>query len=143
MSDNEQRVAEWDCQQLLNKMIHLLDGARWDELALCFTEDAKFYRPSDPVNAVIGRANIHDAFAKRPPKITNHLLSNCWFQNYTGSEMTAQSRVLVLSGNPGEKLPAPAEGKLMIGEFVDDFRNVDGQWLIACRKGRIDLAFGS
>lgn len=142
MSDSERQAAEWECQQLLNRMIHLLDGGRWDELALCFTEDATFYRPADPNTAVVGRQAIHEAFSKRPPRITNHMLANSWFQDYTGQSMRAVSRVLVLSGSPAEKLPAPAEGKMMIGEFTDDFRKVDGQWLVSCRKGRIDLAFG-
>jgi hypothetical protein len=143
MSDDERRAAEWDCQQLLNKMIHLLDNGRWDELAECFTEDAEFYRPSDPVNAVVGRAAIHKAFSGRPPSITSHQLASCWFQDYTGTELRAQSRILLMAGAASEERPAPANAKAFIGEFVDDFRKVDGQWLLARRKGRIDLAFGS
>ena len=142
MNGSDQQAAEWQCQQLLNKMIHLLDGGRWEELSMCFSEDASFYRPADPDNAVVGRANILDAFAKRPPRITQHMLANSWFENFTGATMRAHSRVLVMSGAPSEKLPAPAEGKLMIGEFTDDLRKVDGRWLVAVRKGKIDLAFG-
>lgn len=143
MSNNEQQSAEWACQQLLNKLIHLLDQGRWEEVSKCFTDDAQFYRPSDPVNAVVGRANILEAFSKRPPKITTHLLSNSWFEGYTGSEITAQSRVLLVSGAASETRPAPADPKLFVGDFVDSFRKVDGQWLIAIRKGKIDLSFGS
>ncbi|MGE3247201.1 MAG: hypothetical protein AB7J19_12825, partial [Beijerinckiaceae bacterium] len=79
----------------------------------------------------------------RPPRITNHMLANTWFEGYTGTEMQARSRVLLLSGSPAEKLPAPAEGKLIIGEFSDTLRKAGGQWLIAERKGRLDLAFGA
>ncbi len=140
--DSEQRAAEWDCQQLLNRMIHLLDQARWEELAQCFAEDAMFYRPSDPHNAVVGRANILEAFASRPAKITCHMLANCWFENFTGLSMRSQSRVLLLSGAASDSRPAAADGKMLIGEFIDEFRKIDGQWLIASRKGKIDLAFG-
>ncbi|MGE3642696.1 MAG: nuclear transport factor 2 family protein [Beijerinckiaceae bacterium] len=143
MSSSEQRAAEWECQQLLNKAIHLLDSGRWDDLALCFTEDAAFFRPTDPNNGIIGREAIHKAFSSRPPRITNHMLANTWFEGYTGTEMQARSRVLLLSGSPAEKLPAPAEGKLIIGEFSDTLRKAGGQWLIAERKGRLDLAFGA
>lgn len=143
MSDGERQAAEWECQQLLNKMIHLLDQGRWDELALCFTKDAKFFRPSDPVNAVVGRDNIHKAFSSRPPKITCHLLASCWFDNYTGTSLQAQSRILLMSGAASEDRPAAADPKIFIGDFVDEFSKVDGRWLVASRKGKIDLSFGS
>ena len=129
MSDDERRAAEWDCQQLLNKMIHLLDNGRWDELAECFTVDAEFFRPSDPVNAVVGRAAIHKAFSGRPPSITSHQLASCWFQDYTGTELRTQSRILLMAGAASEERPAPANAKVSVlvkGRFWPIFFSLQG-----------------
>lgn len=134
--------AQWECQQLLNRVNLLMDSARWEELAACYTEDATLIRPSDPFNGVEGRQSILASFKARQPRTSCHMLANSVFEVQTPEQVIATSRVWLITGEPTDRRPAQADNKLMVGTFVDLLVRVDGRWFIRQRRGSIELKYG-
>ncbi|MGL6160161.1 nuclear transport factor 2 family protein [Microbulbifer sp.] len=141
MDGQEKLLIEWECQQLLNRVTNLIDDARWQELAGCYTEDAVLFRPSDPDVGIEGRDAIIDSFQQRAPRLTRHFFTNSVFEVLSPVSVRATSRVLLLSGPAGETLPAPAAPTLLAGSFVDTLSRIEGRWLIARRKGSVELKY--
>lgn len=139
MTNTESMLIQWQCQQLINRVTNLVDQRRWQELALCYTEDATLFRPSDADIGIEGRAAILQSFTQRPPKTTCHLIANTEFRLESERSVVAESRVWLISGPVGETLPVSAEQKIMVGSFIDSMVLVDSQWLIKKRQGSIEL----
>ena len=142
MDRSERAVIEWECQQLLNRVTNLIDARQWDALVDCYLKDGVLFRPSDPHNGIVGREAILQSLRERPPGITCHLLANAEFDVLSSSRVIARSRVW-LAGGPAEAGgPVAARPPLLIGGFVDTLVYRDDRWLIAERKGSIELKFG-
>ena len=136
----EKRVMiEWECQQLLNKVVTYTDSHCWQTLADCYTEEAVLFRPSDPDKGIVGKKDIYASFIARPPRATCHMLANCVFEVVSETSVKATSRVWLIAGDVAEKLPVEADKRILIGSFADELVYQNGCWLIAQRKGGIEL----
>ena len=142
-STTERMQIEWQCQQFLFRVASLLDGAQWQALAQCYTEDAQLFRPSDPNTAIYGRKAILESFYQRAPRSSCHLISNICFDIHAAGQITASSKVLLVTGSISEQLPVIADENILVGSFVDQLVQIDDQWLIQQRKGRIELKYCS
>lgn len=137
----EDAVMQWECQQLLNHMTNLMDQQQWQALAMCYTEDAILSRPSDPSNPIRGREAILDSFVARPPRKSGHSIVNSVFTITSKDEVTAESRVWLISGPLDASLPVIANSPLLIGSFTDYIKRQDNQWLVTKRDGSIEIKF--
>lgn len=139
----EQQICniQWSCQQLLNRVTILMDDARWQEVAACYTEDALLFRPSDPDNGIQGRDAILASFHARPPRTTCHILANSIFEVRTPELVNATSRVWLMTGEPTHSHPVKADGALLAGSFSDELVCVGGNWLIRRRQGSMELRY--
>lgn len=137
----EQAVIGWECQQLLNRMTNLMDQQQWQALALCYTEDAILSRPSDPNNPIRGRQAILESLIARPPRTSGHSIVNSVFTITSENEVSAESRVWLISGPANEASPVVANTPLLIGSFTDQIKRQGNQWLVAQRDGSIEIKF--
>lgn len=141
ISRMDKAVIQWECQQLLNKVMALTDTCSWQELASCYTEDATLYRPSDATVAIKSRQSILASFTERAPRVTNHMLSNCVFEVLSETSVRATSRVLLIAGENDGSPVATADSKIMMGGFSDELILIDSTWFIAQRKGSVNLKY--
>lgn len=143
MTTINQVQVQWQCQQLLNKVLLLMDGTDWQSLANCYTEDAELARPTDPQNPIRGRHDILASFLARPPKTTCHLLANSVFTIEDAQTVSATSRALLMSGPASSSggFPILADSQLLAGTFQDTLVKVNDQWLIQKRLGSIELKY--
>jgi hypothetical protein len=142
MDRSDRAVIQWECQQLLNRVTNLIDNRQWEALVDCYLEDGVLFRPSDPDNGIVGREAILHSLQKRPPGITCHLLANTEFDVLSSARVVAHSRVWLANGAADRDVPVEAKAPLLMGSFVDTLVYRDDRWLIAERKGSIELKFG-
>lgn len=142
MDRTDRTIIQWECQQLLNRVTNLIDGRQWEALVDCYLEDGVLFRPSDPDNGIVGREAILQSLKNRPPSVTCHLLANSEFDVLSTVRVVARSRVWLVSGPAETDRPVEAKAPLLIGSFVDTLVYHDDRWLIAERKGGIELKFG-
>ena len=138
----ERAIIQWECQQLLNRVTNLIDRRQWEALVDCYAEDGVLFRPSDADNGIVGREAILRSLKERPPTVTCHLLANTEFDVSSAFRVIARSRIWLASGPAEADGPAKARGPLLIGSFVDTLVYSNDQWLIAERRGGIELKFG-
>ena len=134
-------LIEWECQQLLNRIVMLMDANEWEQLAALYTDDGVLFRPSDASHGVEGREAILASFLARPPRASCHMVSNAVFDVQSENRVIARSRVWLVAGDADAPQPAPAGSKLAIGSFVDTLVRVEDVWRIQLRKGGIELMY--
>lgn len=132
---------EWQCQQFLYQVTHLIDSQQWDALSQCYTQDAILWRPSSPTQAIVGRHAILNSFLQRKPKITNHILSNLRFDVVSDKKVMVSSKVWLVSGEYTDILPTKNAVELFAGDFYDCLVMQDNNWFIQERKGSINVSF--
>jgi|TARA_R110002167_G_scaffold61216_3_gene172706 hypothetical protein len=140
----ENMLIEWQCQKLVTRSINLLDQGRWQELANCYAEDGVLYRPSAPTVKIEGRDSIFESFTSRPAKETCHALTNIEANIIDQGLVVVTSRVVLFAANKkaeGIESMVQANADIFIGRFVDEIKNVNGEWLIAKRQGSIELHY--
>tara|TARA_R110000744_G_scaffold31866_1_gene74806 strand:- start:4635 stop:5099 length:465 start_codon:yes stop_codon:yes gene_type:complete len=140
----ENMLIEWQCQKLVTRSINLLDQGRWQELANCYAEDGVLYRPSAPTVKIEGRDSILESFTSRPAKETCHALTNIEANIIDQGLVVVTSRVVLFAANKkaeGIESMVQANADIFIGRFVDEIKNVNGEWLIAKRQGSIELHY--
>lgn len=139
----EQLAVTLACQQLIARYAHLNDERDAEALALLFTEDGVFARPSAPDQPVSGRTRIREHFAARPPEpLTRHLFVNVMIDVIGASEARATSYVVLYTAPAREPFPRPAQRRQMIGGFRDHIvREADGVWRFRERRGELALTF--
>lgn len=143
MTTIEQIQIQWECQQLLNRVLLLMDSADWHLLVGCYANDGELARPTDPHNLIKGRDDILASFQKRPPKTTCHLLANSVFSVRDPEIVNATSRALLMSGPAAsnDQYPVDAGPELLAGTFRDTLVKVNKQWLIKKRVGSLELKY--
>jgi len=141
MDRTQTAIIQWECQQLLNRVVMLMDACDWEALAELYTEDGVLFRPSDSDNGVEGRAAILASFHARPPRASCHMVSNAVFDVQSENCVRAQSRVWLVVGDANAPKPTKAASKLAIGSFDDTLAREDGQWKIKLRRGGIELMY--
>jgi len=142
----ESMLIEWQCQKLVTRSINLLDQGHWQELANCYAEDGVLYRPSAPTVKIEGRDAILGSFTSRPAKETCHALTNVETNIVNEKRVVVTSRVVLFAANEKKQSlesMVQANADIFIGRFVDEIKNVGGEWLIAKRQGSIELNYKS
>ena len=119
-----------EIEALLRRFGQLNDEGRFEELALLFTDDGRFSRPSDAGHLTIGRRAILEAFRARPPgPQRHHLVGDVEVMRLDGDDASVRSRSIVLV-DLGER-----GGQVSIGGFRDELRRHEGVWRFASRTG--------
>lgn len=129
------------CRDLVLRSAALADAGQPDALAALFTASAQLTRPNGVVLA--GREAIARAYRDRPAhRTTVHLVCGTLFDEVGTDHADATTRVLLwaadLRADSGPQ-GRPAEGRQVVGRFVDRFvRAVEG-WRIDRRVAWFDL----
>jgi ketosteroid isomerase-like protein len=129
------------CRELVLRAAALADGGQPDALAAVFTGDAHLTRPNGVV--LEGREAIARAYRDRPGhRITVHLVCGTLFDEVGPDHASATSRVLLWAGDlragSGPQGRA-AEGRQVVGRFVDRFVRTAEGWRIDRRVACFDL----
>lgn len=132
MDDVERHRIEFACERLIRQFAFLNDAHDHNGLADLFTEDGSFARPTDPENAIVGRELIRTFFRDRPKKTTCHVMANTVVDVLSVEEASARSYVVLYAGEKG--------GDVLIGDFFDDFRCVQGEWRFYRRRGSLKFS---
>jgi pimeloyl-ACP methyl ester carboxylesterase len=123
------------CTQLIFRFARHNDRGEWESASALFTEHATFYRPSQPDQAIRGRAQILAAFKARPPRLTRHVVSNVEVTVDTARSARAFSSIVLYGGALANGTPTIATTS--IGHFEDTFERIGDQWLFTQRRGSI------
>ena len=145
LSDIERAEIEWRCAQLVNRFALLNDACDYDQLALTFTEDGVFARPTMPDQPMVSRQTILEQFRKRPPRTIRHLMANVTITAESRDRASGVCYMILYSGPApaeGDKGPPKADCPALIGAFHDTFHKVGGEWLFAKRQGSLGLSIG-
>lgn len=128
---------ERECSRLILTYAYLNDERNFQLLASLFTEDALLYRPASPMQAIIGRTAILEAFKKRPLDTTTfHVCGDIVVDVENDNEATARSRILLLSGTRASDHTAPTDIKPVVpGSFRDRFQLTEDGWKFKERHG--------
>ena len=129
------------CRELVLRAAALADAGQGDALALLFTADARLTRPNGV--ELRGRGAIARAYGDRPAhRLTVHLVCGTVFDDFGHDRARAVTRVLLWaaddradSGPQGR----PAEGRQIVGRFVDHFVRTEEGWRIDERVACFDL----
>lgn len=129
------------CRELVLRSAALADGGQPDALAALFSADAHLTRPNGVV--LQGRTAIARAYRDRPAhRVTAHLVCGTLFDELGPAHASATSRVLLWSGDlrtdSGPQGRA-ADGRQVLGRFVDRFVRTDEGWRIDRRMACFDL----
>ena len=141
LSKEQLLLIESACSRLVHDFADLVDRREYARLAQLFTVDASFARPRSPDTIIVGRDNIHNAFAMRPiDDITRHLVHNVRITP-TSAEAANGSFYLVLytaRSNPQTSdFGATADSRRLIADIVDQYVLTEEGWRIFSRRGRI------
>lgn len=142
LSEQERTTIEWRCSQLVARFALLNDAYDYDNMALTFTEDAIFTRPTMPDKVMQGRQAIMDQFRGRPARTLRHLMANTVVTVESATRATGTCYMILYAGPPlaqGEAGPPLTDQAPMIGQFKDVFVKVGDDWLFAERRGSLGL----
>jgi hypothetical protein len=137
MNLNDQMFIERECSRLICQYAYLNDERNFEQLADLFTEDALLYRPAAPLQAIVGRAAILEAFKKRPADMaTFHVCSDIIVDAESEFVASARSRILLMSGTRTEESAIPKDPKPAVpGSFRDRFQLTENGWKFKERHG--------
>jgi hypothetical protein len=131
------------CYNLVVDCASIIDESRYDDLALIFSEDGVFARPTVPDEPISGRSTIIAAFKKRPAsKIGQHLVLNIRV-SLTGADTAEGTSSIMLymsdtdtpfENGKGRKATGP-----VLGVYRDRYVRTAEGWRIADRRGRVTL----
>jgi ketosteroid isomerase-like protein len=141
LADEDRRAIEADCAKLALTSFRLNDSQDYDALAALFTEDAVFIRPTDPT-PVTGRDAIASGFKTRPKtRVTRHVCTNLVIDAADADRAHGLLYATLYTADAANaaKLGLKTDGKVLIGEFEDDYRRTAEGWRIARRLGRVIL----
>lgn len=136
IQDVDKLVISQACSQQILRFAALNDANDHDGLAKLFTERGEFARPSAPDEIIVGRDAILEAFKKRPRRKSLHLVSNVIIDVLGATEAVADSLVTLYSAQEGAEVAQPP---YLLGRFLDRLVLVEGQWVFASRRGRIEF----
>lgn len=141
MEEIERMLIEHRCQKLILEYSALNDMGDWDGLAIMFTEDATFARPSAPEDVISGRENIRESFLSRKSGVTQHIVSNIIVTVESPTTAKASSVLQLFTGmqEVDGHVATHARTTPLIGRFEDRFRLVQGNWLFSERRGSLTM----
>ena len=135
-----------DCYDLVVDCAQIIDESRYDDLALVFSEDGIFARPTVPDEPIVGRAAIIASFKKRPANLVGqHLVLNIRVR-LTGADTAEGSSSIMLyltetevpyEAGKGRKARGP-----LLGVYKDLYVRTAEGWRIQDRRGRVTMHGG-
>ncbi|MET0292572.1 MAG: nuclear transport factor 2 family protein [Steroidobacteraceae bacterium] len=134
------------CYNLVVDCASIIDESRYDDLALIFSEDGIFARPTVPDEPISGRATIIAAFKKRPAnKLGQHLVLNIRVK-LTGADTAEGTSSIMLFMADAEVPFENGKGRKAVGPVLGTYRDryvrtAEG-WRIADRRGRVTFYGG-
>ena len=141
MTEEERRAIEADCERLIKHYINLNDAQDWDAVAALYTEDARFARPSQPDNFVVGREAILASFRARPARAQRHVMANIVVDVEDADHARAFSVIVLYMGDAADDggLPSISANSPLIGTFTDKLVRTGEGWRFAERVGALDF----
>ncbi|WP_405858950.1 nuclear transport factor 2 family protein [Streptomyces sp. NBC_01515] len=133
-------LAERACERVILDFVRRLDLGEPSSVAELFTEDGTWEWP-DGKRLVAGREALRKYFGSRPAgRLSRRLMSNVLVTlTSPGTAIsTAYFTTYRVDGHHGGMVPAGPP--VQVGHYEDNFREVDGSWLIATRT--LFLPFG-
>lgn len=129
------------CRELVLQAAALADAGEAEALAALFTPDARLTRPNGL--SLMGREAIARAYRERPAhRLSVHLVCGSLFEHLGPDQASATTRVLLWAGDlrsDAGPQGRPAEGRQVVGRFIDRFlRGAEG-WRIDERVACFDL----
>lgn len=131
------------CYNLVVDCAQIIDESRYDDLALIFTEDGIFARPTVPDEPISGRSTIVAAFKKRPASlVAQHLVLNIRVR-LTGTDTAEGSSSIMLYMTNADIPFETGKGRKASGPLCGLYRDVyvrtaEG-WRIKDRRGRVTM----
>lgn len=141
MRDDERRAIEQDCERLIKHYVNLNDAQDWDAVALLYTEDARFARPSRPGEFVEGRVAILESFRARPPRAQRHVIANTVVDVEGSATARAFSVIVLYMGDAADDggLPVMDPKSPLVGTFTDLIVRTPEGWRFQERVGGLDF----
>ena len=125
---------------MLLQIIHyarLNDAGDFEAIALLYTPDAVFSRPTEPEVHIRGRPAILATLRARAPRTTRHVMTNIEVMVDSSTRARARSTVLLFVGD-AQPSPTPIKGTL-VGSFDDILEAHGNEWLFAQRLGALQM----
>ncbi len=141
MDRDERHAIEHDCERLIRRYVNLNDAQDWEAVADLYTEDARFARPSNPDEFIVGRASILASFRARPPRAQRHVIANTVVDVEGPATARAFSVIVLYQGDPATRgeLPAMNADSPIVGTFRDLMVLTEDGWRFAERIGGLDF----
>lgn len=140
MDQVEEQLIKAQCQELILRFALLNDTQQYEELAALFVEDGVFFRPLKPNNGLAGRRAIFEDLNAKPTGLKSfHVCTNILISVQSATQASGLTYFTVYLGSqrPSEQgQPEPFEGKIYVGQYIDEFRRYDRQWYFQSRRGR-------
>jgi hypothetical protein len=132
------------CYNLVVDCASIIDESRYDDLALIFSKDGIFARPTAPDEPITGRDTIIAAFHKRPAsKMAQHLVLNIRVKLTADPDRAEGTSSIMLymtetatpvEAGKGRKATGP-----VLGLYRDQYVRTAEGWRIADRRGRVTM----
>ncbi len=134
------------CYNLVVDCAQIIDEGRYDDLALVFSEDGIFARPTVPDEPIVTRAAIVASFKKRPPNlIGQHLVLNIRVR-LTGADSAEGTSSIMLYLTESEVPYETGKGRKargpLLGVYKDQYVRTAEGWRIKDRRGRVTMYGG-
>jgi uncharacterized protein (TIGR02246 family) len=135
MSDQrEALLARVEIEALLAEFAYLIDHNQSEKVADLFTEDGWYGREGGARS--VGREAIRQAYAGRSgrgERTARHIFTNLRLR-FISPDAAEGVCILLLFAADGPP-PHPAE-PMLVQDYIDRYRRVDGRWLFASRETR-------
>ncbi len=137
LDDVRRSAIEASCSRQIIRYARLNDAGDFEAIALLYTPDAVFSRPSEPEVHIRGRPAILAALQARVPRTTRHVMTNIEVVVDSSTRARARSTVLLFVGE-AQSFPAPIKGTL-VGTFDDILEAHGHDLLFAQRLGALQM----
>ena len=137
----DQLLARVAIESLIAEFAYLIDHGQTEEVAGLFTEDGWYGREGGARS--VGRDAIRKSYAGRAARgerTARHIFTNLRLtvQSADAAEGVCILLLFAADGAP----PFPAE-PMLVQDYTDTYRKVDGRWLFASRETRTLFQAGS
>lgn len=140
MDQIEELSIKAQCQELILQFALLNDTQQYEKLVELFAEDGVFYRPLKPQDALSGRPRILEDLRRKPENLsTLHVCTNILVSVQSTIQASAITYFTVYLGakvKSGQTELAEFDGKVYVGQYIDEFRRLDQRWYFQSRRGR-------
>jgi hypothetical protein len=144
MNARDRTAIERACERVVLDASYALDIRDIELVALSFTEDCIFVRPSTyPGRPIAGRQQLIEIIRARDPRyVGRHVISNIRVSAVSRTEATASSLFCNFAGTVDPEIGASVtigEALRSVGEYEDYVVLRDKRWQIRQRVGRFIL----